>query len=192
MFDDSSEISQLLDAWSQGDSEALDQLMPLVNDELRRIASRFFRDEPSSHTLQPTAVVNEAYLKLKGQRKVQWHSRAEFFGVAAKLIRRILVDHARHRQAGKRGGDVLKVPLDEAKALPEDQDPDLIALDDALEDLARLDPRQSRIVELRIFGGLEFKEIAKVEKISRVTVWREWTSVLLWLRRELTRDPTDR
>lgn len=186
MCDTSSKVSQLLDAWSHGDTEALDQLMPLVSEELHRIASRLFEAEPSSHTLQPTAVVNEVYIKFKGQRKVQWHSRAEFFGVAAKITRRILVDHMRHRQAKKRGGDVLKVPLDETKAQPEDQDPDLIALDDALKDLARLDPRQARIVELRIFGGLEFQEIARVEKIGRVTVWRDWNTALLWLRRELS------
>ena len=186
MPDTSSEVSQLLGAWCDGDPEALDQLMPLVEGELRRIARRCFDDEPSSHTLQPTAVVNEAYLKLKGQRKVQWHGRAEFFGVAARVIRRILVDYARHRQAEKRGGKVLIVPIDEALALSEDRDPDLIALDDALEVLARLDPRQARIVELRFFGGLEFREIAESEKISRTTVWREWKTALPFLRRELS------
>lgn len=197
MPDTSSEVSQLLDAWSQGDPKALDQLMPLVYDELRRIARRFFKDEPSSHTLQPTAVVNQAYLKLKGQRKVQWHSRAEFFAVAATLIRRVLVDHARHRQAEKRGGRILKVPLDEAFDLPEEQDPNLIELDDALKDLARLDPRQARIVELRIFGGLTREETAKIEKVGLSTVNRDWDSAVLLLRRELSRktairDPTTR
>ena len=183
----SHEVTRLLDAWSDGDTKALDQLMPLVTDELRRIAGHHFNHEPSGHTLQPTAVVNEVFIKLKGQRRVQWQSRAEFFGVAAKLIRRVLVDYARHRRAKKRGGDVLKVPLDEAFALSEDQDPDLIALDDALKDLTKLDARQSRIVEQRIFGGLEFKEIAEVEKIGRTTVWRDWKTALPWLRRELRR-----
>ncbi len=189
MADTSSEVSQLLDAWSDGDSEALDQLMPLVSDELRRIARRYFYDEPSGHTLQPTAVVNEAFIRLKAQRKVRWHGRAQFFGAAAQLIRRILVDYARHRRAEKRGGKVLIVPLDEALSLPEELDPDLIALDDALEDLAQLDPRQARIVELRFFGGLDFQEIAELEKISRSTVWREWKTALPFLRRELSRDP---
>ncbi len=192
MDDSSSEVSQLLDAWSEGDTKALDQLMPLVSDELRAIARRHFKNEPSDHTLQPTAVVNEAYIKLKGQRKVQWHSRAEFFGVAAKMIRRILVDYARHRQAEKRGGKVLIAPFDEALALPENRDPELIVLDDALKVLAKLDARQARIVELRYFGGLKFQEIAKLEKISRTTVWREWKTALLFLRRELSRGPTSR
>jgi RNA polymerase sigma-70 factor (ECF subfamily) len=181
------EIDQLLDAWSHGDTEALDQLMPLVSEELHRIASRCFQDEPSSHTLQPTAVVNEVYIKFRGQRKVDWHSRAEFFGAAAQKIRRILVDYARRRRAEKRGGKVLKVPLDEAQMQPEEQDPDVIALDDALKDLAKLDERQARIVEMRIFGGLEFQKIADLEKISRVTVWRDWNTALLWLRRQLSR-----
>ncbi len=189
MPDPSSDVSQLLDAWSDGDSEALDQLMPLVSDELRRIARRCFHDEPSGHTLQPTAVVNEAFIRLKAQRKVQWHGRSQFFGVAAGLIRRILVDYARRRRAEKRGGKMLLVPLDEAFALPEEQDPDLVALDDALVDLARLDPRQARIVELRFFGGLDFQEIAELEQISRSTAWREWKTALPFLRRELSRGP---
>ncbi len=188
----SSEVSRLLDAWSEGDTKALDQLMPLVNDKLRRIARGYFKDEPSSHTLQPTALVNEAYIKLKAQRKVQWRSRAEFFGVAAKFIRRVLVDYARHRKADKRGGKVLIAPFDEALALPEEREPELIALDDALKDLAKLDERQSRIVELRFFGGLEFKEIAELEKISRTTVWREWKTALPFLRRQLSRGPSSR
>ncbi len=183
----SSEVSQLLDAWSGGDTKALNQLMPLVVDELRRIARRHFNREPSNHTLQPTAVVNEVFIKFKGQRQVQWHSRAEFFSVASRKIRHILVDYARRRQAEKRGGNALVVPFDEASSLPEDQDPDLIALDDALRELARLDSRQSRIVEQRIFGGLKFKEIAELEKIARTTVWREWKTALPWLRRELRR-----
>ncbi len=192
MTESSSEVSQLLDSWSRGDPEALDQLMPLVVDELHRIASNVFRGESLNQTLQPTAVVNEAYLKLKDQRQVQWHSRVEFFAVAATKIRWILVDHARRRQAEKRGGRVLVVPLDEVVVAPAEQDPDLIALDDALRDLARLDPREARIVEMRIFGGLTRKEIAGVERIGLSTVCREWDSALLWLRRQLSRDSETR
>ncbi len=187
MDDPSSEVTKLLDAWNDGDPKALDQLMPLITDELRRIAHRQFNREPSSHTLQPTAVVNEAYIKLKGQRKVRWRSRAEFFGVASETIRHILVDYARRRQAEKRGGKVLIVPFDEALALPEDQDLDLIALDQALEKLAKLDPRRSRVVELRYFGGLKDKEIAEVENIARTTIHRDLKAALPWLRRELRR-----
>lgn len=182
-----SDVSRLLNAWSDGDTKALDQLMPLVTDELRRIARRQFSSEPLNHTLQPTAVVNEVYIKLKGQKKVKWHSRAEFFGVASMLIRRILVDYARRRQADKRGGKVCIVPIDEELPLPEERDPELIALDEALKKLATLDQRQSRIVERRIFGGLEFKDIADLEGVSRTTVWRDWRAALPWLRRELLR-----
>ncbi len=187
MADTSSEVSQLLDAWSDGDSGALDQLMPLVSDELRRIARRCFYDEPSGHTLQPTAVVNEAFIRLKAQRKVRWHGRTQFFGAAAQLIRRILVDYARHRRAEKRGGKVLIVPLDEALSLPEELDPDLIALDDALEILAEIDERQSRVVELRYFGGLTNQETAEALGCSTRTVKREWRTARLWLYRELHR-----
>lgn len=185
MSDASSEVSQLLDAWSDGDSKALDRLMPLVYDELRRIAARHFKNEPADHTLQPTALVNELFIRFKGQRKVKWHSRAELFSVASKLIRRILVDHARRRLASKRGGDTIKVPLDEVQVPLAARDPDLVALDEALKRLAKLDSRASRIVELRIFGGLDFKVIAELEKIGRATVWRDWKSAQLWLRREL-------
>ncbi len=186
MSDSTSEVTELLDAWSEGDPDALTELMPLVYDELRRIAVRQFRREGKGHTLQPTAVVNEAFLRLKGQRKVRWHSRTEFFAVAAKLIRRVLVDHARRRQRIKRGGDVPKVPFDEMLGLPDSRAPGVVALDDALEGLARLAPRQSHIVELKIFGGLTLEEIAGTVKISRSTVLRDWNAALLWLRRELS------
>ncbi len=182
------EVTALLDAWSGGDPKALAELMPLVYDELHRIASRQFRREGEGHTLQPTAVVNEVYLRLKGQRKVRWHGRAEFFAVAAKLIRRVLVDHARRRGRLKRGGDVPKVPLDEEFGLPDSKAPGVLALDDALEALDRLAPRQSRIVELKIFGGLTLEEIAGALSVSRSTVRREWNAALLWLRRELSRN----
>ncbi len=184
---ESTEITELLDAWSAGETGALEQLLPLVYDDLRRMARRYFKDESSSHTLQPTAVVHEAYLKFKNQRKVQWQSRAEFFGVAAKQMYRILVDHARQRHAEKRGGKALIIPLEETMVLPESKELDLIALDDALQDLAKLDERQSRIVVMRIFGGLTLPEVAAVEGIGRATVHRAWNAALLWLRRELSR-----
>ncbi len=184
----SSEVTALLDAWSGGDPKALAELMPLVYDELHLIASRQFRREGRGHTLQPTAVVNEVYLRLKGQRRVRWHSRAEFFAVAAQLIRRVLVDHARRRKRLKRGGDVPKVPLEEELGLPDSKTADVLALDDALQALFRLAPRQSRIVELRIFGGLTLEETGSALSISRSTVHREWNAALLWLRRELSAD----
>lgn len=187
-----SEVSQLLDAWSEGDPQALSDLMPLVYDELHRIARLQFRRERKELTLQPTAVVNEVYLRLKGQRSVHWHSRAEFFAVAAKLIRRVLVDHVRRRKRLKRGGDVPKVPFDEMVGRAESRAPGLIALDDALEDLSRLSPRQARVVELKVFGGLTLEEIAHTLEISRSTAVREWNAALLWLRRELSAgEPTE-
>ncbi len=188
MSSSSSEVTALLDAWSDGDPAALAELMPLVYDELKRIARREFTRECQGHTLQPTAVVNEAYMRLKGQRNVRWHSRSEFFAVAAKLIRRVLVDHARRRKRLKRGGDVPKVPLDEVLGLAESRAPDLIALDDALEGLRELAPRQSRIVELRIFAGLTLEDVAGALGVSRATVHRDWNAALLWLRRELSCD----
>ncbi len=182
----SREVTALHDAWSEGEPDALAELMPLVYDELRRIAMSQFRREGKSHTLQPTAVVNEVFVRLKGQRQVGWRDRNEFFAVAAKLIRRVLVDHARHRNRLKRGGDVPRVPFDEMLGRAELRAPSLIALDDALEDLARMAPRQSRVVELKIFGGLTLEEIADALEISRSTVHREWNAALLWLRRELS------
>ena len=182
----SSDVTELLDAWSTGDPGALDELMPLVYEELHGIAGRQFRGEASSHTLQPTAVVNEVFLRLKGQRKVQWHSRIEFFAVASRLVRRVLVDHARRRKRGKRGAGVAPLPLDAAISLDDERAPSLVALDDALESLARLAPRQSRIVELRIFGGLTLEEAASALDVGRSTVQRDWNAALLWLRRELS------
>ena len=181
-----SEVTDLLDAWSAGDAGALNELMPLVYDELHRIAERQFRGESEDNTLQPTAVVNEVYLRFKGQRKVQWHSRREFFAVAAKLIRRVLVDHSRRRRRKKRGGGAAKVVFDEALDLAEARAPNIAALDDALEGLAELAPRQSHIVELRIFGGLTLEEVADLLDLGRSTVHRDWNAALLWLRRELS------
>ncbi len=186
MNPDQSDVTQLLKAWSHGDPEALERLMPVVFEELRRIAKRYFNRESSGHTLQPTALVNEVYLKLVNQRSVHWRDRAHFFGVAAGLIRRILVDHARKRQTAKRGSGAQKITFDEALDLPEIQDADLIDLDDALTDLARVSPRQSHIVELRSFVGLTFEEVAAVEHLSRSTVIREWNHAKLWLSRALS------
>lgn len=186
MHPTSDEVSRLLDAWSAGETQALDQLMPLVFDELHKIARRHLRKESANHTLQPTALVNEVYLKLKEQRKVQWTSQTEFFAVAARKARYILVDYARAKKSKKRGGEVLKVPLENEIGLEEKNNPGLIVLDDALKDLARLHPRQSRILELRIFGGFTLDELIALEGLSRSTITRDWAVAVRWLRRELT------
>ncbi len=174
------EITQLLTEWSAGSREARDQLMPLVFEDLRQMAERHFGRESPGHTLQPTALVNEVYLKLIGSRTVQWQNRTQFFGFAAELMRRILVDHARARQTGKRGGDVVRVALGDVD-VPVEEDFDLVALDQALEDLAVLAPRQARIVELRFFGGLTVEEIAELIEISPRTVKRDWRMARIWL-----------
>jgi RNA polymerase sigma-70 factor, ECF subfamily len=175
------EITQLLMNWSQGDKAALDQLVPLVYPELRRLAKRQMNRENPAHTLQTSALINEAYLKLVDQQNVQWQNRAHFFAVAAQVMRHILVDHARTRNYAKRGGGASKLPLDEASALTERRAAELIALDDALRDLARLDERRSQIIELRFFGGLSLEETAEVMNISPSTVQREWRAARAWL-----------
>jgi RNA polymerase sigma factor (TIGR02999 family) len=178
----------LLVEWSHGDQNALERLTPLVYSELRRLARRHLSRERSDHTLQSTALVHEAYLRLIDQHSVQWQNRAHFFGVAAQLIRRILIDHARARQAGKRGAGACLLSLDEALDSPaEGRALDIVALDDALEQLATIDPRQSRIVELRFFAGLTVQETAEVLNISTPTVNREWNAAKAWLFRELNR-----
>jgi RNA polymerase sigma factor (TIGR02999 family) len=181
------EITRLLADWSKGDQQALEKLTPLVYDELRRLARRYLRQERAGHTLQSTALVHEAYLKLVGQNHVRWQNRAHFFGIAAQMIRRILVDYARARGADKRGSGAEKLSLDEAIALPGGQDLDLIALDDALEGLARIDERQSRLVELRFFAGLTLEETAEVLQMSLATAKRDWVSAKAWLSREIKR-----
>lgn len=186
---DETDVTQLLLDWSRGDRSALTRLMPLVFSELHRIAEGYFRRERSSHTLQPTALVNEVYLRLIDRRRVQWHNRAHFFGFAAQLMRNILVDHARARQTAKRGGDAITVTLDEAFGPMHTPDLDLIALDDCLNRLQGLDERQSRIVELRFFAGLTVEETAEVMDVSPTTVKREWRTAKLWLFRELSRGP---
>lgn len=184
-----SEVTQLLYQWSHGDPAALERLIPLVFEDLRRIAARCLRNEGQGHTLQPTALVSEVYLRLVGQRQIQWQNREQFFGVAALLMRRIVVDYAKGRQTAKRGGGVVKVPLDEAiDFLPEVSGVDLVALDGALSRLAEIDPRQSRIVELRFFMGLSHEEIAEILEISVTTVKREWKTARFWLFRELSQE----
>jgi RNA polymerase sigma factor (TIGR02999 family) len=172
--------------WGNGDQKALEQLTPLVYQELKRLASRYLRRERREHTLQSTALVHEAWLRLIDQKQVHWQNRAQFFGIAAEMIRRILIDHARNRQAAKRGDGALKLSLDDALATPEKRDLDLVALDDALHDLAKFDPQQGRLVELRFFAGLSIEESAEVLGVSPATVKREWTTAKAWLYRELS------
>jgi RNA polymerase sigma factor (TIGR02999 family) len=186
------EITRLLVDWSNGDQQALEKLTPLVYEELHRLAKRYLRQERQGHTLQSTALVNEAYLKLVGQSRIRWQNRAHFFGIAAQLIRRILVDYARTRHAAKRGSNSPRLSLDEAiGVLGDDRDLDLVALDDALEGLAKIDPRQSRLVELRFFAGLTVEETAEVMQMSPATVKREWTAAKAWLFREIRRQSAD-
>ena len=181
-------ITQLLIAWNDGSAEALEKLMTLVYDELHRQAARFLRRERTDHTLQTTALIHEAYLKLVDQREVNWESRTHFYAIAANLMRRILVDYARARNREKRGGDVVKLPLEEAAlAVGKEKSVDLIALDEVLTRLEKIDPRQARIVELRYFGDLTLEETAKALDISRTTVADDWAVARAWLHRELTR-----
>ena len=186
MVRDTSDVSRLLLDWSDGDPEALERLLPLVMGELKRIARRYLDREGRQHTLQPTALVNELYLKLVDRRRVQWKNRAQFFNVAAEMMRKILVDYARARQASKRGKGVVSLSLDETRTVAEMQDEELVALDEALQRLAELDPRQAKIVELRFFIGLSYEEIAEILDVSRTTVKREWRTARLWLYRKIS------
>ena len=183
------EITQLLVAWGDGDQAALNELTPLVHEELRRLAHRYMGGERPGHTLQTTALVNEAYIRLIDWKNVRWQSRAHFFGVSAQLMRRILVDFARSRGYQKRGGGALAVSLDEAAFVSDDKGADLVALDEALKSLAKLDARQSKVVELRFFGGLSVDETAEVLKVSSGTVRRDWSLARAWLHRELAANP---
>jgi RNA polymerase sigma factor (TIGR02999 family) len=176
----------LLD-WSQGDQQALDRLIPVVYGELRRLASRHLRRERADHTLQTTALIHEAYLKLVEQRNVQWQNRAHFFGIAAQLMRRILVDHARTRHRVKRGGAATRVPLEEVLVAAEGLNINLVSLDEALTKLAGVDSRLCRTVELRFFGGMSVEETAEVLRVSAATVKNDWSMAKAWLRRELLR-----
>ena len=179
------EITHLLLAWSDGDQSALDRLAPLIHAELHRLAHHYMRRERPGHMLQTSALVNEAYVRLIDWKNVRWQNRAHFFGVAAQLMRRILVDFARDRKYLKRGGDALQVSLTEAAALTVQRSADLIALDEALNALAEIDPRKVRVVELRFFGGLSVDEVAEVLKVSKETVMRDWRLAKVWLMREL-------
>jgi len=186
-MDDPVAITKLLLAWNGGDQAALHRLIPLVHDELRRLAHRYMRGERSGHPLQTTALVNEAYVRLVDSSRVRWQSRAHFFGVSAQLMRRILVDVARTRRKRKRGGGGVHVSFDEALAVAGGPGLDVIALDDALRALAAFDERKSKVVELRYFGGLSVDETAEALGVSSVTVMRDWSVAKVWLLRELER-----
>ena len=180
------DVTQILQDWSAGDEAAAEKLMPVVYEELRRRAQQYLRNERGDHTLQPTALVHEAYLHLVDQNRVTWQNRAHFCGVAAQVMRRILLQHARGHQAAKRGGGMQKIYLDETRELIQKDTPDLIALDEALKSLARVHPRESEVVELKFFGGLDAKEIAEVLNVSAKTVARDWSFAKLWLLRQLS------
>lgn len=180
------EVTELLVAWSEGDASALDQLLPLVEAELHRLAHRYMSRERKDHTLQTTALVNEAYIKLIDQ-KVEWQNRAHFFGIAAQIMRRILIDHARQHLGPKRGGGNT-ISLDEAAVISDERASELVALDEALTTLAKVDERKARVVELRYFGGLSVAEVATVLGVSADTITRDWRSAKAFLRRELSRD----
>ncbi|HZE70930.1 MAG TPA: sigma-70 family RNA polymerase sigma factor [Pyrinomonadaceae bacterium] len=180
------QITTLLLSWSNGDKEALNQLIPLVSSELRRLARRYMAKERSGHTLQTSALINEAYLRLINQQNVEWKDRAHFFAVAAQIMRHILIDHARSYRYEKRGAGAQKIELNDAAVLGQQRAKELIALDDALTDLAAVDPRKSQMVELRFFGGLTIEEVAEVTNTSPATVKRELQAAKLWLRRMMT------
>ena len=179
------QVSRLLKEWSDGDETALEELMPLVYDELHRLAHAHMRREGRGHILQTSALINEAYLRLVDQPQISWKNRAHFFGIAARLMRRILVDEARKRDSNKRGGTTIQVPIDEVKHLAQKQAANVIALDGALKNLETIDPRQCEIVELRFFGGLTVEEAAEVLHVSPATIKREWSTAKAWLYREL-------
>ena len=181
------EATLLLRAWGAGDREALDRLTPIVYDELRRLARRYLGRERPGHSLQATALVNEAYLRLVDYKHMQWQDRSHFFAVSAQLMRRILVEHARRHNL-KRGGDVQHIELEESVMVGGGRPRDVLALDDALNELARMDPRKARVVEIRFFGGLSVEECAEVLKVAPITVMRDWNSAKAWLYRELTQE----
>ena len=184
------EVSSLLRAWGDRDPGALEKLTPIVYDELRRLARRHMKGEHPGHSLQTTALANEAYMRLVDYKRMQWQNRAHFFAVSSQLMRRILVDHARRHNL-KRGGGVQHVSLEQVAVLVADEDTDLVALDDAMNALSRIDPRKVQVVEMRFFGGLSVEEIAEVLKVSTITVKRDWRTARTWLYRELTGVTTD-
>jgi RNA polymerase sigma factor (TIGR02999 family) len=183
----SNQVTELLGRWRNGDRDALDSLIPLVYEELRRIAQHYLRNERPGHTLQSTALVHEAYVRLIRQDLPQWQNRAHFFAVAAQLMRQILVDHARAYRADKRGGGVCNLALDDAEKDAQPVDVDIVALDDALKTLSAMDPQQGKVVELKFFGGLSIEDTAEVLGVSSSTVKRDWITARAWLHRELDR-----
>ena len=187
-----SSVTELLRAWGQGDAQALDRLTPLVYQELRRIAGRYMARERRDHTLQATALVNEAYLRLVDAKEVSWHDRAHFFAISSQTMRRILVDFARARHSRKRGSGAKALSLEESLVVQGQPGADLVALDDALNTLAAIDPRRSRVVELRFFGGLSVEETAEVLRVSPETVKRDWKLAKAWLLRELSHENPDK
>lgn len=178
------DVTQLLKGWSGGDESALEKLVPLVYEELHRAARRYMAGERSEHILQTTALINEAYLRLVDFQHIDWQNRAQFFGICAQLMRRILVDFARSRHTHKRGADAFRIPLEESLIISREPPADVIALDDALKNLAAVDERKSRVIELRFFGGLSIEETAEVLKVSEETVKRDWRLAKVWLLRE--------
>jgi len=184
------EVSQLLLDWSNGNQAALDRLTPLVYEELHRLAHRHMRLERPNHTLQTTALVNEAYVRLVDQRNLHWKNRAHFFSIASRLMRRILVDLARAHKRAKRGGGALQVSLDEAAMVSSERAAELVALDEALTTLAAIDQRKSQVVELRFFGGMSVEETAEALGVSPITIKREWSTAKAWLYREIANEPT--
>jgi RNA polymerase sigma-70 factor, ECF subfamily len=178
-------VTELLNEWQQGDPEALDKLTPIVYDELRRMAHRYVRHEHNGNTLQTTELVNEAYMRLLGNKNYDWQSRSHFFGVIAQVMRHILIDHARRRHFAKHGGGVRQVSLEHAASMTQQRAAELVALDDALAELAQFDPRKGRVVELRYFGGLSLEEAAQVLEVSLMTVRRDWRAAKAWLYRRL-------
>jgi RNA polymerase sigma factor (TIGR02999 family) len=188
----SNQVTKLLQGWRGGDPKDLEALLPLVYDELRRLAHHHLKNEHPGHTLQSTALVHEAYFRLVGQDLPEWESRAHFFAIAAQLMRQILVDYARRRRASKRGSGVCMLTLDDAVGLPRRKDVDVVALDDALNTLSEVDPRQSRVVELRFFAGLSLEETSEVMGIATATVQRDWTAARAWLHREISRSDISR
>jgi RNA polymerase sigma-70 factor (ECF subfamily) len=187
MTDPSEDISQLLVKWGSGDETVLEELIPLVYDELKRLANNYLRKERPGHTLQPTALVNEAYMRLAEQKRMKWQNRAQFYGIAAQLMRRILVDHAREKHAEKRGGAAQqRLSITSAGEVGTAPDLDVLALHEALEELATMDPQQARIVELKFFGGLSIEETAEVLSLGHATVERDWKMARAWLRLKLT------
>ena len=183
-----SDATRVLAELAAGDQAAAQRLLPMIYDEFRALAARYLGRERAGHTLEPTALVHEAYMRLVDQSRVNWQGRTHFFAVGAQLMRRILVDHARHKHRVKRGGGRQRITLDEHVAISPQRDEDLLALDEALQKLAELDPRQAQVVELRFFGGLSVEEVATVLGVSKRTVEADWTMVRAWLRRELSRD----